>query len=834
MQQTVSLSFGQWLRQQRKAHDLTQEELADRVGCSLWAIQKIEVGSRRPSRQMVELLAGYFDVPGDESGAFMQFARGYLSSWPPPDVDSAALPAQAAPPRPAASGNLPMQITSFVGRTVEVARLSDLLLGRPPRLVTLSGSPGIGKTRLAMQVAHQLRDRFPEGAYFVDLAPITDHTLAVPEIARTLGLRESGDRPLLDIVAEHLRDRQLLLVLDNFEQIMPAAGAVARLMQSAPELALLVTSRELLRLRGEKDFPVPPLSLPDLQYAPTPERVTQYEAVRLFVDRAADARSGFELTADNAAAVLEICRRLDGLPLAIELAATRIRLFRPQALLARLQDRLKLLTGGPRDLPARQQTLRTAIEWSYDLLDLSEQRLFRRLAVFQGGRSLEAIEAVCDAGGDLGIDVLEGVASLVDKSLFAVREGAGGEPRYIMLETIQEYAREKLEESGEAEALRRRHALYFLEFVERLTPYLLGADQATWLSRMDDDYDNIRAALQWSLGQDDASTGLRMVVALDRFWNSHSALHEGRAWIAAVLARPHAQTREHSLLRAEAMILEANLAYLQSDYTTAQSLFEQGLEISREIGHKAGIAAALDGLGEIATEHGDYALAAAHFEESLTLYRQVGDTRGVADMLIQVGWAAMRTGDYSNARERLEEGLDIHRHRGDTTRVAVALSGLGEVAVRQGELDRAALLLEESLAARRAVGHRWGAATVLGTMAWSAMLAGDYPRAVDLLGESILIRKEIGEKGGVAWCLEKLAEVAYALGQPARAATLYGAADALRETIGSVVDPADQAEHEQRMAAVRARLDEEDWRRATGEGRAMTFEEAVEYALRGE
>ncbi|HET9494723.1 MAG TPA: tetratricopeptide repeat protein, partial [Chloroflexia bacterium] len=811
--------------------DLTQEELADRIGCSPWAIQKIEVGSRRPSRQMVELLAEYFAVPDEESAAFMQFARGHLPTWPASEAGASAPTTPAVPAHP---GNLPVQVTSFVGRTVEVARLSDLLLGRHSRLITLTGPPGIGKTRLALHTASQVQDRFADGAYFVDLAPITDPSLVLPEIVRTLGLRETGDRPLLDILAEHLRDRQMLLVLDNFEQVMPAAGALAHLVQSAPGLALLVTSRELLRLRGEKDFPVPPLSLPDLQYAPPPDRATRYEAVRLFVDRAADARDKFELTAENAPAVFEICCRLDGLPLAIELAATRTRLFTPQALLARLQDRLKLLTGGARDLPARQQTLRTAIEWSYDLLDPPEQRLLRRLAVFQGGRTLEAIEAVCDTEDDLEIDVVEGVSSLVDKSLLVVREGVGGDLRYIMLETIQEYAREKLEESGEAEALRQQHAQYFLAFVERLTPYLLGSDQAAWLARIGDDYDNIRAALQWSLGVEDATIGLRIVIALHRFWNTRSDLHEGRAWIAAVLARQHTQTPENTLLRAKAMVMEGNLAYLQSDYATAESLYAQGLEVFREVGDRAAIADALDGLGEIATERGDYITAIVLLEEAIALSRELGDTRGVADMLIQFGWAAMRTGDYDTARLRLEESLGIHRRLGDTARVAMALAGLGEAAVRQGDFDRAAALLEESLAARRALGQKWGVATTLGTMAWSAMLKGDNRGAVDLLAESVIIRREIGDKGGVAWCLERLAEVAHSLSMPARAATLYGAAAALRATIGSVVDPADQAEHDLRVAAVREQMSEEEWRQRTGEGRAMTFEEAVEYALQGE
>src|SRR5687767_2573926 len=415
--------------------------------------------------------------------------------------------------------NLPLQPTPLIGREKEVAEVCDLLGGEATHLLTLTGPGGIGKTRLALQAAADLLDDFSDGTFFVPLATLTEAELFLPAVAETLGVRETGEQPLKEILKDYLGERRLLLVLDNFEQVLGAAPAVTELLAVAPGLKVLATSRAPLGLYGEHEFPVPPLTLPDLERPPPLERLTQYEAVGLFVERAQALKPDFKVTNESAPAVAEICVRLDGLPLAIELAAARIKMLPPRAMLQRLTSRLKLLTGGARDLPERQRTLKATIEWSFALLDEGEQVLFRRLAVFSGGRTLEAIEAICDAEGDLPVDTFEGVSSLLDKSLLGQEEGPGEEPRFVMLETVHEFAREKLQGSGEAEQIKRVHAQYFLTLAEEAHPELLGANQLQWLEKLEAEHDNMRAALSWALEGKEVEVALRLGGALSWFWS---------------------------------------------------------------------------------------------------------------------------------------------------------------------------------------------------------------------------------------------------------------------------------------------------------------------------
>jgi predicted ATPase/DNA-binding CsgD family transcriptional regulator len=720
----------------------------------------------------------------------------------------------------------------------------DLLLRPGVRLLSMTGPPGIGKTRLSIEAAARLVDNFSDGVWFISLAPITDPALVASAIAQALGLKESGARPLSESLTEHLLDKQMLLLLDNFEQVVEAAPLVAEMLAAAPGIKVLVTSREVLHVRGEQDFPVPPLALPpqgakDFQGGEEPplsyDRLTQYESVQLFTQRASEAKLDFTLAPENAQAVAEICRRLDGLPLAIELAAARVKVLPPQAMLERLApaskyaSSLQLLTGGARDLPARQQTLRSAIEWSYDLLNEKEKRLFRRMAVFRGGCTLAAIEGVCNAGKDLDFEPLDGVASLLDKSLLKQEMGEEADPRFFMLETILEYAGEKLRESREEAAVRRQHALYFAKFAEHVQPLLVSSEYEVWLARMDTEHDNIRAALQWTLAPEgDARVGLQLAASLRHFWSIHSYYHEASEWLHKVLARPGAQ--ERTALRGMALAGAGAVAYMMSDYASSRSLYEESLALFRELGDKQGIAEALDGLGEIATEVGDYETAVPLLEEFLALNLELGDKRGIANSLIQLGWAALRPGDYTLAVARLEEALRLLRQLGDVPNSALALAGLGEIALRQGNYERATTLLEESLAIRRKLGHKWGISVCLGSLGWVALRRGDYEQATRTLVESLLVRQTIGDKGGIAWCLEKLAEAASAQQNARRAARLYGAASALRQRIGSVVDPADVPEYGRNLAEVRAKLDEATWQRAWGEGQAMTMEAAIVYA----
>jgi predicted ATPase/class 3 adenylate cyclase len=483
--------------------------------------------------------------------------------------------------------NLPIQPTPLVGREKEVAEVC-LRLSRPEvRLLTLTGAGGTGKTRLGLQVAAELTDEFEDGVFFVSLAAISDPELVVPDVAGTLGVKETGGQPLLKSLEYYLREKHILLVLDNFEQVLEAAPMVSELLSAAPNLKVLATSRISLGLYGEYEYSVPPLDLPDLERAPSVERLSQYEAVRLFVERAQAAKADFSVTNENAPAVAEICHRLDGLPLAIELAAARIKLLTPQAMLARLGNRLKLLTGGARDLPERQRTLRGTIRWSYELLEEGEKVLFARLAVFSGGGTLEAIEAICDAEGDLPVDVLDGVSSLVDKSLLRQEEEEGGEPRFVMLETIYEYAREKLENSGEAETIKRAHAEYFLALAEKAEPKLTTAEQGAWLERLETEHDNLRAALSWSLGRKDQELALRLGGALWRFWFLRSHLSEGLQWLGEVLSLRGGFTA----LRAKALNGAGDLVWSQGNYDRAKELYEESLALSRQLGDKRGIAA---------------------------------------------------------------------------------------------------------------------------------------------------------------------------------------------------------------------------------------------------
>ncbi|HUG38092.1 MAG TPA: AAA family ATPase, partial [Candidatus Limnocylindrales bacterium] len=483
--------------------------------------------------------------------------------------------------------NLPLQATTLLGRAREVAAARERVLRDDVRLLTLTGPGGTGKTRLALQVAAELIDHFADGVFFVPLAPISDPGLVASTVALTLGIRDPGGRPVLENLREHLRDRQILLVLDNFEQILLAAPLVGELLAVCRGLKVLVTSRAPLELRGEQEFPVPPLALPDPKHPPPIEALGQYGAVALFIERATAIRPDFAVTNDNAPAVAEICVRLDGLPLAIELAAVWIRLLSPQAMLTRLERRLPLLTGGARDLPARQQTLRGAIAWSYDLLDEGERALFRRLAIFVGGCTLEAAEAVCNPEGDLGLDVLDGVASLVAKSLLRQEEGPEGEPRFGMLETIREYGLEQLE----ADATRGRHAAFFLAFAEEAEPKLLGAEQVTWLQRLEAEHDNFRAVLGRSrVGEVAADVGLRLAGALQWYWRVRGLLGEGRGWAETMLALPGAAAR--TAARARALNAAARLANLQADYTAARPLALESAAIAREVGDLAGVARA--------------------------------------------------------------------------------------------------------------------------------------------------------------------------------------------------------------------------------------------------
>ncbi|MFL5800869.1 MAG: tetratricopeptide repeat protein [Roseiflexaceae bacterium] len=701
--------------------------------------------------------------------------------------------------------NLPAQPTALIGRVREVQQVCALLRTPDVRLLTLTGPGGVGKTRLALQVAVELLDDFADGIYVVNLAPISDAGLVASVIAQTLGVREPTRRPLLTSLKDHLRGKHMLLLLDNFEQLVVAAALVADLLASCARLSVLVTSRELLHLRGEKEILVPPLALPPQEPPrgyPTKnqesalaagdmvlsswfsvlssvEAFTQYAAVELFIARARDVKHDFAVSNQSAPVVAEICHRLDGLPLAIELAAARIKLLAPQALLEQLGDRLKLLTGGARDLPSRQQTLRNTLDWSYHLLDAGEQALFRRLGVFVGGWALEAVEAVCNADCDLPPDALDGLAALVDKSLLRQTEGVNDEARFTLLETTREYALERLEISGEAEALRWRHAGYYLALAETAAPQLHGAEQLTWLDRLEAEHDNFRAALAWSQAAADgrstglaqpAEVGLRLAGALAWFWFVRGYWSEGRAWLAGALARGG---EAPALVRATTLNWMGLLAWWPGAHATARAHYEASLSIGRALGDKHTIAAALRGLGMCAlVQQRDYGGAEALYDESLALFRELGDEWNLGIGLHCLGLSAHLQRDYARASALYDESLALFRRLRDSSDIALSLLWLGKTARYQGDYGRAEPLYEECLALSHYLRDRWIRAEALGHLGNLARNRRDYDRAAACYDESLALFRDLGDKEGTASVLQDQGYLAHQQGDETRAAAL--------------------------------------------------------------
>jgi predicted ATPase len=647
----------------------------------------------------------------------------------------------------------------------------------------------VGKTRLALAVAASCRDRFADGVAFVPLAPLATPGLLADTLARTVGVGEQGDRQPEEALAAHLRDRQQLLVLDNFEHLLLAAPLLANLLAACPRLALLVTSRTRLHLRGERILPVPPLPVPDAAAPPSLEALATTPAVALFVDRAQALRPEFVLTPENAADVAAICRRLDGLPLAIELAAARIRLLPPKALLARLERRLPTLTEGPRDLPERQRTLRDTLAWSYDLLSMAEQALLRRLSVFAGGASLEAVEAVCGASTALGADALEWLAALVDHSLLQQEESATGEPHVGMLETIHEYALEQLEASGERMVSEQAHTIHFLALAEEADPALRGPDQQVSMRRLEADLDNLRAALRWAQAYDAHETGLRLGGALWYFWFLSGRLSEGRGWLDALSTS--AQGTGTAAVRANALVGASWLTLSQGAYAEATALAEESLALYDSLGDRRGRAAALTNLVCVALDQGDTARARPLAEESLALRREVGDGWGICISLNNLGCLAAVDGNNAQAEAIFAEYLDLACARGDARGMADALHNLGEVVEAQGDVARAHALLAEGLSLRREMG--WVQGTVEGVEGIARALASE--------------------------------------GHPSRAACLLGAGAALRVAKQTPLRPAEQDDRDRLVAAVREALGAEAFDAAWAEGGALSLEQAIDAAL---
>ena len=734
-------------------------------------------------------------------------------------------PVRESEPRP---NNLPVQHTACIGREREAADLRQLLSRGDVHLVTLTGPGGIGKTRLALQVAGEIADQFPGGVCFVALSAVGERGV-IASIAQAVGVRETGNRSPQENLTEQIGglSQPLLLVLDNFEHLVSAAPVVAQMLTAGPKLKVMVTSQAPLHIYGEHEFPVPPLALPDPKSIPPLEALSRLPAIALFVERAQAVKRLFALTQENAPAVAAICARLDGLPLAIELAAARIKLLSPSAMLARLESRLNLLTGGARDLPTRQQTLRNTVEWSYGLLNGAEQILFRRLSVFAGGCTLEAVEAVCDTKGDLGLDVLDGIASLVDKSLAQQVEEADKERRFRMLSTIREYALERLAESNDEPATRRAHAAYYLVLAEEGAEDV--AAQAEWLDRFEVEHENFRLAIDYLIKTGDAEWGLRFGAALFRFWETREYVVEGSDAIARLLAMEGSAARPK--LRARLLFAGAVLATTQGDYASGRLLFEESLETCVKLNDNRGIAVALNALAVNARDIGDLAAACQLFEQCLGIWKDLGDPGDIARALSNLGSVMKLQGDYERAVVLYTECLTRFRQLGDGAGQAWTLNYLGDVAREKADLVAARSYCEQSLSEFRRLRDSWGIASTLSDLASLSCDQGNNTEALRLHGESIKLYKELGYKRGIARALECLSVSAAAQSNAEQSLHLAGAAAALRQQLGVPLGSAEQRRLEKALDFARRTLGNARGLTAWMEGWAMPIEQAVQEVL---
>jgi predicted ATPase/DNA-binding CsgD family transcriptional regulator/transcriptional regulator with XRE-family HTH domain len=884
-------AFGQMILTLRTTIGLTQAGLADQLGVSRRAVAEWEAGLSYPKaerlKQLIELGVQQQAFPAgreaEEIRALWRAAHQKLlldEAWlhelvaPPvpiplfPRAETSVAPADLEPAAFVHFQNLPPLLTPLIGREQQEQAIRALLRRPEVRLLTLTGTAGIGKTRLAQKVATDLIEVFTHGVCLVQLAPLSDADLVVSTIAQTLGLRDVEERSLFESLKAFLRDKHLLLLLDNFEQVLPAAPALVELLLACPSIKILVTSRAVLHVEGENEFSVPPLSLPDPLHLPAYEQLLQYAAVALFVERAQTVKPTFVLSEDNAAAIAQICIRLDGLPLALELAAARSKLLPPQVLLGRLNHRLVVLTGGRQDAPTRQQTLRDTISWSYDLLNAEEQRCFQRLAIFVGGCTLEAAEAICSGAGDLSIPAIDLVASLLDKSLLQQSDRDGDEPRLLMLETIREYALETLANSGELEATEEVHAMYYLTLAERGDPELFGHQQHLWVDRLTRDSENLRAALQWLLAQQHQESLLRLASSLGWFWYMCGRLSEGMLWLehalrgvrqdVAISARIKALCYEafialhlglidlHTSRAQECLTLARQqrdyrcfalaswslVHYLlaRGDVLQARVQAEETMAFvwipgSRDEGWS--LACALNALGSVMLYQGDYAQTQDLFERATDLFKKVGDLWLYGEMHLRLADVYLAQGDEMKGRTLLDERVAIHAQADNSWATGWFLGLFGQIALRQGAIARARILLEAAMKRHLQLGDQQGQALIYALLAQAAASEHDYMLSRTLAAQSLEIARTVQDTGSLILCLEELADVVAGQGEAAWAARLWGAAERYREASDATLPLVERLGRARRIEQAQRLLGGQVFAERWAEGRNMTAEQAI-------
>ena len=764
----AEVSFGEWLKRRRGAEGWTQKQLAQQINCSISALRKMEAEERRPSALVIERLAEIFNIPTDEYKSFLRFARG---DWQDISIGGQAdAPWKVSQAKATHRSNLPVSTSSFIGREKEKDEIVHLI-GKS-RLVTLTGVGGIGKSRLSVQTASTLLNDFPDGIWLIELAPISDPALVPQTVVNTLGLIEQANRTPQVILTDFLKTKKALLVLDNCEHLIQACAQLAEaLLQSCSNLHILATSREVLGISGETVYRVPTLTTPNLQYSAL-ESLSQYEAVQLFIERTQATIHDFSLTQANASAISQICHHLDGIPLALELAAARVKLLRVEEIAARLDDRFHLLTSGSRTALPRHQTLQALIDWSHDLLSENERLLLRHLSVFAGGWTLEAAESV---GGDENIqkhEMLDLLTQLVNKSLILAERKQGQETRYHMLETIRQYAREKLWAAGEGESMRQRHLAYFVDLAERAEPNLRAFDMVMWLDRLEAEQDNIRLALEHAL-ESDIEAELRVASALLWFWHIRGHRNEGIGWLEQGLSIEVAERGDrhlnpsHTMIRGKALNASGILSGIGLEVEKATARLEESLELFQKLGPtgKRGAAHALLFLGEFSTDSN----RAGMLKESLTLFREVGDRFGVAESLGYLADSALKNDDYNQAVILAEENLALRRDIGDQDGIASALGGLADLAFMKGDYQRTITLCEESLAIFRKLGNKWAQCLTLSSYGDICLWQGNYERAIEIYEEAFAFAQGLGDRFLIAVNVYGLGVIAWFQGNYAQA-----------------------------------------------------------------